>query len=148
MPGDEQRRIGRLLSELLLAIIVIIALDTALSVVVPETSPTVWLNGLVIAISLMLLWLVRRGHVRLSGMLLCLLTWPMTIIYIVSSGGIHSPALGLLSVFIAIGVTLFDVPGALGFGFLRIIVVGSLSLAEHYGWLTFTAGAPSGDGLC
>ena len=87
-PDDEQMRIARLLNMLLWALIVFMMLDALLLLVfAPETRPTFWMNGAVIAIALVMHWLLRRGYVRFSSLCLCSLIWPLTVYYISESGG-------------------------------------------------------------
>src|SRR5262249_21754634 len=77
------------------------------------------------------------------SLLFCLLVWPLTTYYISISGGLRSPALGFLSVFIGIGVILFGPRGAIGFGLLDLAAVMGLYIAGSNGLLTSVEGAPT-----
>jgi len=143
-PDDEQTRIASLLNPLLLTVIVLMLLDAvALSLVAPDTIPTLWMNAVVIIGAVIMHGMMQQGHVRLAAALLCLLLWPLTVYYIAISGGLHSPALGFLAAYIALGVTLFGPLGAIGFGLLSLITLGGLYVAGNGGLLTSIEGPPT-----
>src|ERR1700694_3633340 len=93
-PDERQMRRPDLLHWLLIAIILLISLDAVvLFFLAPETIPTFWLNGVSVLCCAVLLWIVRRGHVRLAGRTLCFVLWVLAAYYITVSGGLRSPAL-------------------------------------------------------
>src|SRR5690349_5443272 len=133
-PDEEQTRIASLVHFLLVSLILVMTLDAGiLFILAPETLPTFWINGLVILTGFVCLGFARRGYVRLACILFCLVTWPLTVYYIAVSGGLHSPALAFLCIFVGIGVILFGPRGAIGFGLLDIAAVIGLYLAGTNG---------------
>src|SRR5258706_6404179 len=100
-PDEEQTRIASLLNILLLTTSFICLVDAAaLLVFAPETIPTFWINGVGVAVGVGLLWIMRRGMVRLASWILCLVMWLLITYYVSISGGLRSPALDFLSLLI------------------------------------------------
>src|SRR5512135_264306 len=88
-PDEEQTRVAGLLNLLLLTLILLVLLDAALLLVfAPETIPTLWMNGLAVLGGCILLWVTRRGALRLASAILCLTLWPLTAYYLATSGGL------------------------------------------------------------
>ncbi|HVO43839.1 MAG TPA: PAS domain S-box protein, partial [Aggregatilineales bacterium] len=143
-PDEEQTRLAGVVGLLLLALSVIMVSDAALLLVsAPETIPTFWLNGAAIVGSGILWWLTRNGHVRLAGALFCLTLWPLTVDYLAISGGLTSPTLSFLSLFIVVGVTLFGTRGAIVLGLLDLACLGGLYLAGTHALLVSAEGPPT-----
>src|SRR5258708_2267826 len=143
-PDEEQTRLAALLNLLLQALILIMLLETALLLVVaPDTPSTFLINGLTILMICGAMWIMRLGHVRLAGMILCLMLWPLTLYYVAISGGLASSALAFLSLFIVMGVTLFGARGAIALGLLDLGGIGLLYLAGSHGLLVWVEGTPT-----
>ncbi|HVO69161.1 MAG TPA: PAS domain-containing protein, partial [Aggregatilineaceae bacterium] len=143
-PDEEQTRIAGLLNLLLLALIVLALLDAVLLLVfAPETIPTFWMNGLTVLSGCLLLWVMRRGGVRLASAVLCLILWPLTVYYLAISGGLGSPSLGFLSLFVVIGVTLFGTRGAIGMGLLNVVFLAGLLMVGSRGLLVSIEAPPT-----
>ncbi len=143
-PDEEQTRVAGLLNLLLFALIVLTLLDAALLLVfAPETLPTFWINGVGVLGACTVLWIMRHGRVWLASVLLCASLWPLTAYYLATSGGLASPTIGFMSLFVAIGVTLFGARGAVGMGLLNVVFLTALYMAGTRGLLVSLEGPPT-----
>ena len=143
-PDEEQTRVAGLLNLLLLLTVALLLLDAALLLVfAPETIPTFWINGLAVVGCWILLWIMRRRHVRLASVLMCLALWPLTAYYLAVSGGLHSPTIGFLGLFVIIAVTLFGTRGAIALGLINATFLGGLYIAGARGLLVSIEAPPT-----
>jgi PAS domain S-box-containing protein len=141
---EEQTRVAGLLNLLLITFISLLLLDLALLLIfAPETVSTFWINGAGVLIACVLLWVMRRGRVRLAGIILCLAFWPLLAYYLATSGGLSSPTLGFINLFVVIGVTLFGTRGAVAFGLLNTVCLAGLYLAGSNGLLVSMEAPPT-----
>ena len=143
-PDEEQTRIARLLHWLLLAGAIALIFDAAiLAIFAPETLPTFWINGLLLAVILLSYWVMRRGLVRTASLVLCLSAWITITYYLAISGGVTSPAFGFLTTIIIAGAVLLGAGGAGVFGLLSIVTAIGLLWAGNSGWLTLMETPPT-----
>jgi hypothetical protein len=147
-PNDETNRVAGLLKLILLSISFVSVFDAVILLMfAPETLPTFWMNGLVLIIAVICLGLVRREQVRLASILFCLSFWVLLVYYLAISGGMMSPAPGILSVVPIMGAILLGVRGIVGFGLLATGTVAGLFIAGKSGLLISLEPSPTADRL-
>ncbi len=141
---EEKTRVGHLLYWLVLALILIIFLEAVLLwVAAPEMVSTFWINGIIILVGSLLLWMTRRGRVRESAFILCTMLWLLTAYYLSVSGGLESPVLGVLGALVLVGATLFGIWGAVVSTGLTVVLLGGLLWAERANLVEWHYAAPT-----
>lgn len=114
-----------------------------LALFAPETVATFWINALILGFTLLSFWLLRRGQVRTSSLIICLSTWGLLTGYLAVSGGVLSPAFGFLDVLIIVGAVLLGRRGALLQGFLCFLSAVFLYISAENGWLPMVESHPT-----
>src|SRR5579859_5632986 len=93
----EKTRLARLLNATLLAFAVLDLADMLLLLIfAPATIPTFWINGVGLLGCFALIYVMRRGGVRLAAWLLCLMIYVLIVYYTAISGGLRSPAFSFI----------------------------------------------------
>lgn len=141
---EDKTRIARLLHWVVLIAAGLNVLDMVLLLIfAPETLPTFWANLVFLIFTGVSYWMTRQGRVQAAGLVLCVPFWLVLTYYLSVSGGVTSPALGILSIVIITGAVLLGVSGALTFGALCIASALVLFWAGDNGWLTLVEGPPT-----
>jgi len=130
--GDEDKtRKASLLNTILLAVAVITAAHATFALFVyPNTVPIVSATGVVILLALGGLYLMRRGHVQLTSVLLSSTLWVMMTFMAVFSGGIRTPGFATYTAIILIAGLLLGERAGITFAGLSIVAGMGILYAE------------------
>lgn len=136
-PGDDEKsRVAQLLHWIVLAAIFLNCLNMALlAIYAPETIPTFWINGILLAATFGAFWMMRRGMIHAASYAICIFLWGSLAFYIGTSGGVTSPAFSFLSLPIIVAAVLLGGRGVLIFGILSIASAFGLYYAYEIGWM-------------
>ena len=136
--GDpDKTRIGRLLHSTLLATFVLGVVFVPLGAANPENRPGVLaiMGGMTALVPTSLLWLVRRGHVKLSCVLFVSLFFIAVVGCVAVVGSVRAPIVSLFLVCIVIAGLILSHRGAVVVAVLSLLAYVGLWSAERAGML-------------
>jgi len=120
---------------LLTGMAIVVAVSVVLSFVLPEPLETLVILALLFLLELGLLYLMRRGYVRLASALFSFALWLIGAIVVFASGGVRSPGSGIYFVVILTAGLLLGGWAGIGFAALSILAVSGALWAELRGVL-------------
>lgn len=130
--GDEEKtRIARLLNSVLLVLLAIMALHIMLALFYPDPVFVLSTAGAIGLVTIVALWLMRRGYVRAAAFLLVAMLWGILVIVAVLFGGYESPALFGQIVVVVIAAMFLRGRGAFAFAILTMVFSLVLALAQE-----------------
>ncbi len=143
---EEKTRIARILGVILWAIIAVVGaliftwLVTGKS---DELGPhAVVANGVIIAVSIGLLFLIRRGHVKPAGLIFVIFVWGNISFQAFTSDGVHGSAAIIYITIMLFAGLLLGWKTSIGFAVLSTIFIWILAYAEMIGFTTFQLDGP------
>ena len=143
---EEKSRIARILGIILWAIIAVVGamiftwLATGKS---NELGPYAFLaNGVIIAVSIGLLFLIRRGHVKPAGLIFVIFLWANITFQAFTSDGVRGSAAIIYMTIMVLAGLLVGWKTSIVFAILSIIFVWILAHAEMIGFTTFQLDGP------
>ncbi len=123
---EESQRVGRLLHTILVsATIVCAATGLVHTFALDGAGATAYIYPPTLVLCVVLLGILYRGHVQLTGLLLLLSVWTLIVLSALTDGGVHGPSLGALVLVVIVSTLLFS----------RVLVIAFLTLCV----LTLTA---------
>jgi PAS domain S-box-containing protein len=143
---EEKTRIARILGVILWAIIAVVGaliftwLVTGKS---DELGPYAFVaNGVIIAVSIGLLFLIRRGHVKPAGLIFVIFVWGNISFQAFTSDGVHGSAAIIYITIMVFAGLLVGWKTSIGFAVLSTIFIWILAHAEMIGFTTFQLDGP------
>ncbi|MBI4771659.1 MAG: GAF domain-containing protein [Chloroflexi bacterium] len=128
---EEKTRVAALLHPALqTAFVLSVLLPAVLLLLNPTQQEILWIAPPLAGSSVLLQWLARRGHVRLSAWLLCGLAWLAITSAIYLRNGLGNPTASGYLVLIVLGGLLLGSRAALSFGVLGVLALLGVALAE------------------
>ena len=143
---EEKSRIARILSIILWAIIAVVSalivtwLATGQS---NELGPYAFLaNGVIVAVSIGLLFLIRRGHVKSAGLIFVIFLWVNISFQVFTSDGVRGSAAIIYMTIMVLASLLVGWQTSIGFAVLSTIFLWIAAHAEMTGFATFQLDSP------
>ena len=143
---EEKTRIARILGVILWAIVVVVGaliftwLVTGKS---DELGPYAFVaNGVIIAVSIGLLFLIRRGHVKPAGLIFVIFLWANISFQAFTSDGVRGSAAIIYITIMVLAGLLVGWKTSIGFAVLSTIFIWILAHAEMIGFTTFQLDGP------
>ncbi len=120
---------------LLITIAINLALNPVLVLVLDNPTPSLVVNGILLAAQVVLWLALRRGYVSESSFLFCLALWAYVTIISYSFGGYSSLLPTGYVVLALVATILLPRPASYGFYGLTVISLGVIAFLELMGWL-------------
>jgi PAS domain S-box-containing protein len=143
---EEKTRIARILGVILWAIIAVVGaliftwLVTGKS---DELGPYAFVaNAVIIAVSIGLLFLIRRGHVKPAGLIFVIFVWGNISFQAFTSDGVHGSAAIIYITIMVLAGLLAGWKTSIGFAVLSTIFIWILAYAETIDFTTFQLDSP------
>jgi len=143
---EEKTRIARILGIILWAVVVVVGgiiftwLITGKS---NELGPYAFLaNGVIIGVSIFLLFLIRRGHVKPAGIIFVIFVWANISFQAFTSDGVRGSAAIIYITIMVLAGLLVGWKTSIGFAVLSTIFIWILAHAEMIGFTTFQLDGP------
>ncbi len=132
---EEKTRVATLLNAILLFILFLVVLFTLATLPTTANANDLLSEIILIVVTALLLFLMRRGYVQPAGYLLAFVLWAVITLGIGMGGGIRGPGMASYFGIIVIAGLLLGGRGAIAFGVLSVAGAAGLYLAESQGWL-------------
>lgn len=142
---EDTTRLAGLLHTLLMSIIVVLSVYTVSQVIQRGYSAFsffLWANGALVVVSIGLLWLIRRGYVRVAGAAILLFGWLDITMQVWIYGGTQDASLAAYAIVIAASGLLLDWWWCLGFAGLSIVSGGMMAYTESVGLFHYNSALP------
>jgi len=143
---EEKTRIARILGIILWAVVVVVGgiiftwLITGKS---NELGPYAFLaNGVIIGVSIFLLFLIRRGHVKPAGIIFVIFVWANISFQAFTSDGVRGSAAIIYITIMVLAGLLVGWKTSIGFAVLSTMFIWILAHAEMIGFTTFQLDNP------
>ena len=143
---EEKTRIARILGIILWAIVavvgtlIIIWLITGRS---DELGPYAFIaNGVIIIVSIGLLFLIRRGSVKQAGLIFVIFLWANISFQAFTSDGVRGSVGIIYMTIMLLASLLVDWKSSIGFAVLSVIFIWILASVEIFGFATFQTPGP------
>jgi PAS domain S-box-containing protein len=143
---EDKTRVAGLLNIILLATIAInVVYSPILVVILPNPTPSLVVDNILLLLEIGLLVLMRRGYVQAASILLSFIVWVYITFVLYFFGGVRSPVLNGYIILVLIAGLLLGGQGALGFAGLSVMSSLALLFAELSGILplSFVALTPA-----
>ncbi len=143
---EEKTRIARILGVILWAIIAVVGALIVTWLVTgksDELGPYAFVaNGVIIAVSIGLLFLIRRGHVKPAGLIFVIFVWGNISFQAFTSDGVHGSAAIIYITIMVLAGLLAGWKTSIGFAVLSTIFIWILAYAETIDFTTFQLDSP------
>ena len=135
-PDDpEKTRLARLLNVILLTVMTLLILFSIPAFLLTPEIGRILIELMLAGWSLIMLALMRRGHVRLSGFLMSLTLWVVVSYGTYESGGFHGSIMASYFAIVLIAQLLIGTRSGIALGVLSILFTGWLVYADEAGLL-------------
>ena len=143
---EEKTRIARILGIILWAVVVVVGgiiLTWLITGKSNELGPYAFLaNGVIIGVSIFLLFLIRRGHVKPAGIIFVIFVWANISFQAFTSDGVRGSAAIIYITIMVLAGLLVGWKTSIGFAVLSTMFIWILAHAEMIGFTTFQLDNP------
>jgi len=143
---EEETRIARILGVILWAIVVVVGMlvitwsATGRS---DDLGPYAFVaNGVIIIVSILLLILIRSGHVRPAGLIFVMFLWANITFQAFTSDGVRGSASIVYMTIMVLASLIVGYKSSIGFAVLSTVFIWLLAHAEKIGFITFHSDSP------
>ena len=143
---EEKLRVARILGIILWAIITVVGALIVTWLVTDQSNElgayAFLANGVIIAVSIGLLFLIRHGHVKPAGLIFVIFLWANITFQAFTSDGVRGSAAIIYMTIMVLAGLLVGWKTSIGFAVLSIIFIWILAHAEMIGFTTFQLDGP------
>jgi PAS domain S-box-containing protein len=141
---EESQRVGRLLHTILLTGMIVCATAGIVhTFVFGGAGTTAYIYPPTLVLCVVLLGILYRGHVQLTGLLLLISVWTLIVLSALTDGGVHGPSLGGLVLVVIVSTLLFSRVLVIAFLTLCVLTLTAFLLLELTGALPIPTAPPT-----